>query len=238
MAVLIETGLVDYEAGLALQRLVWGKRVKREVEDTLILLEHPPVITIGRRADKRHLLVVETTLEQRGIRVYQIERGGDITYHGPGQLIGYLIFHLKEGLVGVRRFIENIEQALIKALGEFNIRAHTKERLIGVWVKDKKIASIGVAFKDGVSMHGFALNVKRDLSGFQLINPCGLSAEQMTSMEMVLNREVDPNAVRSAVRIGLEAVFGFVFQKNLPLSLTSLTNFLSSAHISSTSLRE
>jgi lipoyl(octanoyl) transferase len=236
MPLLIELGRVEYETGLKLQKEIWQKRVQGQIEDSLILLEHQPVITIGRRADKRNLLTSESELVRQGIRIYQVERGGDITYHGPGQLVGYPIFHLKAGLIGVKSFVENIEKALIQALRVFDIDASVQPKLIGVWAGGKKIASIGVAIKEGVSMHGFALNVKADLRGFNLINPCGLSADQMTSMEGVLpGQKITMPEVRSAVISGFEQVFGFVFQKNLPRSLTSLTNLVSSERISSAS---
>jgi lipoyl(octanoyl) transferase len=236
MPLIIELGRVEYETGLKLQKEIWQKRVQGQIEDSLILLEHQPVITIGRRADKRNLLTSESELVRQGIRIYQVERGGDITYHGPGQLVGYPIFHLKAGLIGVKSFVENIEKALIQALRVFDIDASVQPKLIGVWAGGKKIASIGVAIKEGVSMHGFALNVKADLRGFNLINPCGLSADQMTSMEGVLpGQKITMPEVRSAVISGFEQVFGFVFQKNLPRSLTSLTNLVSSERISSAS---
>ncbi|MEO0009797.1 MAG: lipoyl(octanoyl) transferase LipB [candidate division WOR-3 bacterium] len=224
---------IDYEAGMALQRLVWELRVKNEIEDSLILCEHPPVITLGRRADRRNLLATESELERRGIRVYQVERGGDITYHGPGQLLGYPIFKLESGLLGVRRFVELVESALIRALAEFGIRAETRPKLVGVWAGEKKIASLGIAVQEGVTFHGFALNIGSDLGGFQLINPCGLSSWIMTSMEIELGQTVSRNQVVKAVISGFEQVFGLRFQTNLPRSLTSLTNFASSERIAS-----
>ncbi|MEO0025580.1 MAG: lipoyl(octanoyl) transferase LipB [candidate division WOR-3 bacterium] len=232
-AYLILLDRIDYEAGVALQRLVWELRVKNEIEDSLILCEHPPVITLGRRADRRNLLATESELERRGIRVYQVERGGDITYHGPGQLLGYPIFKLESGLLGVRRFVELVESALIRALGEFGIKAETRPKVVGVWAGEKKIASLGVAVQEGVTFHGFALNIGRDLGGFQLINPCGLSSRIMTSMEIELGQTVSRNQVVKAVISGFEQVFGLRFQTNLPRSLTSLTNFASSERIAS-----
>lgn len=215
MAVLIELGRVDYLEALKIQREIHERRVADEIDDTLILLEHFPVITIGRGADKRNLLVSEDELARRGIKIYQVERGGDITYHGPGQLVGYPVFRLREGFVGVRRFVEKIEEVLIQALGEFGIEAGAKERMVGVWVGEKKIASIGIAVKNRVTMHGFALNVGSDLNGFQLINPCGLSSQEMTAMQLVLKDggEVQMKEVRGAVRRGFEKVFGIVFNR-------------------------
>ena len=237
MAYLISLGTLDYEAGLGLQHQLREVRLREEIEDTLILLEHPPVLTLGRRADRRNILISEAELARRGIKVYPVERGGDITYHSPGQLIGYPIFKLKTNF-GVRRFVQNLEQALITALSQFNINASIREKLIGVWVDDHKIASIGIAVQNGVTFHGFALNYGPDLSGFRLINPCGLKSELMTSITLEINRHVNRSEVEAAVIKGFEQVFAIKFQTNLPRSLTSLTNRASSARISSASLSE
>jgi lipoate-protein ligase B len=236
MAYLVSLGTVDYEAGLWLQHRLWEARVRAEVEDTLLLLEHPPVLTLGRRANRRNLLVSDEELRRRGIRVYQVERGGDITYHGPGQLIGYPIFQLKSGLLGVRQFVLNVEQALITALRHFDIHAEIRDKLIGVWVGERKIASLGIAVQQGVTRHGFALNFGPDLSGFQLINPCGLKSGLMTAIAVELGRMVTRAEVEAAVQSGFEQVFGIEFQRNLPRSLTSLTNRASSERINSTSV--
>ncbi len=235
MAYLISMERVDYGVGLTLQYEIWKARLNGEIEDTMLLLEHPPVLTLGRGADRRNLLVDETELTRLGIRIYQVERGGDITYHGPGQLIGYPIFQLKSGLIGVRRFVEKLEEALILSLRQLKIKAGVRERLIGVWVDERKIASIGITVQEGVTRHGFALNFGMDLSGFKLINPCGLNSGLMTSIGLELKREVSREEVEEAVRRGFEQVFEIKFQTNLPRSLTSLTNWASSARISSTS---
>lgn len=268
-ALLVELGVVDYETGLKIQYELHRLRRSGEVEDTLILLEHPPVLTLGRRADKRNLLVSEQKLTREGIPIYKIERGGDITYHGPGQLVGYLIFRLGEGGVGVRWFVEKIEQALALTVRNFGVEATVKPKQIGVWVEGKKVASIGIAVREGITLHGFALNVKSDLSGFYLINPCGLNATQITALETALHCErseaISPRKwtrddvgtqtrprlreaiakcervamtdVREAVRSSFADVFGLTFHRNLPRSLTSLTNRASSSPIASTSLR-
>ncbi len=240
MAFLIELGTIDYKTGLALQYELHRLRQLNEVEDTLILLEHLPVITIGRRGTKANLLVSEQELRQKGIALYKTERGGDITYHGPGQLIGYLIFRLVPGTLGVRSFVEKIIGALILTLGELGIEANAKPGLpqpVGVWVKDKKIASIGIAVRQGVSLHGFALNVTRDLSGFQLINPCGLKSEVMTAIELVRTSGGPVNIanLRRAVVKNFETVLGVRFHKNLPRILTSLIKGESSLPIASIS---
>ncbi len=236
-ALLIQLGSVDYQSALNLQTELHQLRKQGAIGDTLLLLEHPPVITLGRRANKTNLRVSEPELDRRGIKVYQIERGGDITYHGPGQLIGYPIFHLRAGLLGVRRFVEGVEQALILALKKVGVDAGVKPKQIGVWVQGKKIASLGIAVKEHITLHGFALNVKGDLAGFQLINPCGLNPSVMTTVERCGGKTAMP-LVRAAVIAGFEQVFGIEFQRNLPRSLTSLTKRLNAFCISSASDRE
>lgn len=233
----MQLGIVDYGSALELQYELHSLRRNNTIGDTLLLLEHPPVITLGRRANRKNLLVSEEELVRQGIKVYQIERGGDITYHGPGQLIGYPIFHLRTGLLGIRRFVEMVEQALILALKNLGVDAGVKPKQIGVWVQDKKIASLGIAVKEHITLHGFALNVKGELAGFQLINPCGLNPSVMTTIERCGGETAMP-LVRQAVIAGFEQVFGIEFQKNLPRSLTSLTKRLNSFCISSASDRE
>lgn len=236
-ALLIELGPVDYLVALNLQRELHRLRHTETIPDTLLLVEHPPVITLGHRAKKTNLLVSEEELARQGIKIYQIERGGDITYHGPGQLIGYPIFRLSAPLLGIRCFVENVESALVFALKKLGVIAQTKPKLIGVWVGEKKIASIGIAVHNHITLHGFALNVRGDLAGFQLINPCGLDSTVMTNIEQ-LRGVTAPQTVRRAVVAGFERSFKIRFQRKLPRSLTSLTNQLSSFWNSSASARE
>ncbi|MEO0069938.1 MAG: lipoyl(octanoyl) transferase LipB [candidate division WOR-3 bacterium] len=237
-ALIVELGVVDYETGLKIQYELHHLRQKGAVEDTLILLEHSPVITLGRRADKRNLLVSEQELTRRGIALYKTERGGDITYHGPGQLVGYLIFRLNQSNIGVRRFVEKIEEALILTVRNFGVKATIKPKQIGIWVEEKKVASIGIAVREGITLHGFAINVKKDLSGFYLINPCGLNASQITALEELKGEKIAMSDVRQAIINSFTNVFGLTFHKNLPRSLTSLTNLASSSLIASASLSE
>ncbi len=242
-AILIQLGMVDYLDALNLQLELHRLRLAGEIPDTLILLEHPPVITIGRSKDRRNLLASETELNRHGIKVYHIDRGGDITYHGPGQLIGYLIFSLHSALIGVRRFVEKIEDALILSLAQLGVRANSKAKMVGVWIGDKKVASLGIAVSGGVTRHGFALNVSGDLAGFRLINPCGMSADVMTTIEQA-GGPADMKLVRQAVVSAFARTFqikllplpaGLAHQTNLPLNLTSLTNLARQLAIASAS---
>jgi lipoate-protein ligase B len=223
---LVELGQVEYLRALELQRRVHELRLAGEIPDTLILLEHPPVITFGKSASRGNLRATEAELGRRGIRVERVERGGDVTFHGPGQLVGYPIFHLREGLVGVRAYVEGIESALVAALARLGLVAGTREGYVGVWVGGRKIASIGVAVGRGVTLHGFALNVSTDLSYFELIEPCGIAGVKMTSVAAERG-DADAAAVRRAVVAGFEREFGLELQRNLPRSLTSLTSGLS-----------
>lgn len=225
-ALLIEFGLVEYGRALDLQRSLHRLRMASAIPDTLVLLEHPPVVTVGRNADLRHLLVSKEELIQQGIELYHVERGGDITFHGPGQLVGYPVFLLQGGLTGVRRHVERLQEGLIRGLARLGVKAGRREGHIGVWVENRKIASIGVAVSRRVTLHGFALNVRDRLNGFQLIVPCGLAGVRMTAVELE-GGLADMEAARKAVTGGFEEAFGLSFQTKLPRSLTSLMNCLS-----------
>ncbi len=172
-AALLSLGRVEYGRALELQRELWRLRVDDTIPDTLVLLEHDPVVTLGRSAKESNLLVAEPELARRGIALYRIERGGDVTFHGPGQLVGYPVFKLKAGIAGVRRFVERIEAALVRPWPNSGSSAGSGPD-IGVWCEERKIASIGIAVKRRVTFHGFALNVSVDLDWFRLINPCGM----------------------------------------------------------------
>ncbi len=230
----VELGRVEYGRAVEFQRALVRLRQADDIPDTLVLLEHPPVFTIGKSGNAANLLVSEAELKRRGASLYRIERGGDVTFHGPGQLVGYPIFRLTEDLVGVRRFIEGVEAALVSALAELGVAAGTRPGVIGVWTGPRKVASLGVAVSRRVTFHGFALNVTTDLSWFDLVNPCGLSAAVMTSIEREGGR-TGRAEVRSAVRRAFAAGFGLEYQSNLPRSLTELTKGLSDSAIDSAS---
>ncbi|HXW37247.1 MAG TPA: lipoyl(octanoyl) transferase LipB [Nitrososphaerales archaeon] len=197
-----DLGTVDYGEALGLQRRLVKMRTEDRIPDTLLLLEHDHVITLGRKTSAPNL-------KPQSIPVYEVERGGDATYHGPGQLVGYLIFRIEDH--DVRRFVSLIEEAIIGAVGQFGIAAGRLDGHRGVWVTGKKLASIGVAVSGWVSYHGFALNVNTDLSYFDLIRPCGLDPAAMTSMAMVLGRRVDVSRVRDEVSRQVALAFGEAF---------------------------
>ncbi|HID32858.1 MAG TPA: lipoyl(octanoyl) transferase LipB [bacterium (Candidatus Stahlbacteria)] len=185
----LDLGRQNYEEVLDLQQNIHLKRVNGEIEDTLILVEHDPVVTMGRSGRIENLLISFTELKRRGIEFFRIERGGDVTYHGPGQLVGYPIFEIKNGFAGIKPFIRTIETVIIKMLKQFGIEAERGPHP-GLWTRGKKILSIGIAVKRWVSFHGFALNVNNAPEDFAIINPCGYPGMGMTSIKVELGREV------------------------------------------------
>ena len=210
---IIDLGLCDFERSLTIQKKLHQERVEAKIPDSLILVEHQPVITFGKSGNPTNLLVSNDFLQRKGIKTYSIERGGDVTFHGPGQLVGYPIFYVKEALAGIRAMIKNLELSLILPLNDFSIRAVTKHKLVGVWVDEEKIASIGIAIKKWVTFHGFALNVNTDLTYFDLIRPCGLDKVKMTSMAKILSKELNLIQVKERLKFNLEKVFDTKFEK-------------------------
>ena len=192
-------GLVPYKTALDLQLRLIEKRKNEEIGDTLLLLEHPPTFTIGRKGHKEHLLINEKYLSERGIHFEEISRGGDITFHGPGQLVGYPIIDLKTKGRDVHKYLRGLEELIVSVLEEFDIEANRIEGLTGVWVKGHKIASIGVGVKRWITYHGFALNVNTDLSYFDYIVPCGIKGKKVTSLSKELNKQVDPEVVKDSL---------------------------------------
>ena len=203
---LVECGRLPYGDAWALQRALLAARQADQIADTLLLLEHPPVITIGRAGHAANILIPREALAARGFEVFEIERGGDVTYHGPGQLLGYPILNLRALDEDVVRFVRLLEATLIRVLETFGIEAARRRGYPGVWVGEAKIAAIGVAVKRKVTMHGFALNVDPDLEHFALINPCGLG-KPVTSVARLLGRHVELAEVHPAVRRAFAEAF-------------------------------
>lgn len=185
----VPCGRLGYGDAWALQKSVLAARQAGAVPDTVLFVEHPPVITLGRAARASNILVAPALLRARGIEVYEIERGGDVTYHGPGQLVGYPIVDLRALDEDVGRYVRALEAALIDALAVWQVVAERLRGFPGVWAGGAKVAAIGVAVKRKVTMHGFALNVDPDLAAFDLINPCGLG-RPVTSVARLLGRPV------------------------------------------------
>ncbi len=206
---LVDLGTVDYAKAWDLQHQLWLKRVQEELPDLLLILEHPHVMTLGRRGNISHLLVSPDVLEAMKIPIFHTERGGEVTYHGPGQLVVYPIFNLKDYGYRLIQYVSQLEEIILSLLKEFGVEGRRDPSNRGVWVDGEKIASIGVAIKRWVSFHGLALNYSTDLKYFSLIDPCGLKGKKMTSMEKILGRKVSRGEL--VERIGFH--FKQTFQK-------------------------
>jgi len=206
-----ELGTVPYEKALEFQENLLAKRIAEEIQDSLILLEHPPTITTGRKGNTENLLVREEYLKKHGISFIHASRGGDITFHGPGQIVGYPILNLKNHEMDIRKHLRSIEEMIIRTLRDFDIEGRRIDGVTGVWVKRSKIASIGIAIRKWVTYHGFALNVSTNLDYFDLILSCGITDVRITSIGSWLgNKEnVKMDAVTQSVIKNFMGVFGF-----------------------------
>lgn len=206
-----ELGTVPYEKALEYQENLLAKRIAEEIQDSLILLEHPPTITTGRKGNTGSLLVREEYLKKHGISFIHASRGGDITFHGPGQIVGYPILNLKNHGMDIRRHLRMIEEMIIQTLRDFDIEGRRIDGVTGVWVKRSKIASIGIAIRKWVTYHGFALNVSTNLDYFDLILSCGITDVRITSIGSWLgNKEnVRMDDVTQSIIKNFMGVFGF-----------------------------
>ena len=207
-------GRVEYADGLEIQKQLVEERRSGRIGDTLLLLEHPPVITLGVKARGKPTNIVASPerLAEAGVAVFDTGRGGDVTYHGPGQLVGYPIFDLRPDRCDVHRYVRDLEEALILAVSEFGVTGTRVRGLTGVWVgpagREEKLAAIGVRISRWITSHGFALNVAPDLNHFGLIVPCGIADRGITSLEQLLGRGVPMDDVQDAVVRGFARVFG------------------------------
>ena len=216
---LIDLGLTPYDESLMLQRRLATLRAEDRLGDVLLLVEHPPVVTLGRAGQKAHLRIPESSLAAMGIGFFEVERGGDMTYHGPGQLVGYPILNLAEHGRDLHRYLRQLEEVLIMTISGFGIAAGRSLGRTGVWVGESKIASLGIHVCRWVTRHGFALNVNMDLTPFELIVPCGLQGAKTTSMTQELSRPISIRKVTSALIERFEVEFGVSL---LPMSLPEL----------------
>jgi len=202
-------GVVPYADALEIQRALVEDRRANRVGDLLLFVEHPHVLTLGVRGDggRSHILAPPEMLHARGIEIYETGRGGDITYHGPGQLVGYPIVDLKPDRCDVHRYVRDLEDVLIRTAADYGINARRIDGLTGVWVGDDKLAAIGVRISRWVTSHGFALNVTTDLDNFDLIVPCGIADRGVTSLSRLLSRPIDTQDVQDRVASHFEDVF-------------------------------
>jgi lipoyl(octanoyl) transferase len=229
---LLTLGRIPYTEALSIQEQVVAARKQNLVGDTLLLLEHPPVLTLGRNAHRSNFLVSDDLLAQRAVELHEINRGGDVTYHGPGQLIGYPILDLRGDLPGKRGphlgpvdYVRLLEEVLIRTCGDFGVMTQRICKLTGVWtlaggsIREKKIAAIGVHVSQGVTSHGFALNVTTDLRDFEWIVPCGITDREITSLE--LEADADRQPTMETVLNSTARNFGRIFERQV-LRINSL----------------
>lgn len=202
-------GTVEYGRALGVQESLAATRAGNEIGDTLLLLEHPPVVTLGRRGRWGDVHLSAAQLAAQGIGAYETNRGGLVTYHGPGQLVGYVIGRLADLGGSAPSFVQRLEETIIRTLAEIGVSADRRGPHRGVWTDQGKIAAIGVGVRRGVTMHGFALNVQPDLRHFELINACGIGELGVTSVERILGATVDSASVRRALAFH----FGRVFER-------------------------
>ncbi len=204
-----DLGLIDYQKALVIQEKLLFSRKQGTIPDVLLLLQHPSVFTIGRSGIVENIIVPEKRLINENIPVFQSSRGGDITYHGPGQLVGYPILNLKENGLTVHQYVWNLEEITIRALADFGIDGQRSEGRRGVWVGEQKICSLGLRVSGQVSMHGFALNVSNDLKYFRYIIPCGLIGVSITSVSKLLERPIELRVVQRSLLKHFSDVFKF-----------------------------
>jgi lipoyl(octanoyl) transferase len=226
MIQVLHLGQIDYNTALELQKTLVDLRKREVIADTLLLLEHSPVITLGRNAKQKNIVATPELLVQKGVELVECDRGGDVTFHGPGQLVGYPIFDLRQlnPKIGVIEYVRRIEEVLMRSCGDLGISTVRVPGLTGVWTVDEpqaKIAAIGVHISRAVTSHGFALNVSTDLDYFKLIVPCGISDKPVTSMAKELGRSISFEEVMPVVTRN----FGFVFKEQV-LWLESLNDLL------------
>lgn len=214
-----------YAQALRLMRALVELKKGNDRPEILILLEHEPVLTMGRRSQESEILATRECLLEQGISVHRIERGGLVTYHGPGQLVAYTIFDLNRMRLGVSELVNGLESAVIDTLSDFDIQGGRIENFRGVWVGRKKIASIGIAVRRGITFHGLALNYDPDLAHFEMIRPCGLEGVKMTSIARISRSPVDPIRLRKMLAGNLSRLFNLELQ---PWSLGQARGFIDS----------
>ena len=194
---ILDLGMQAYKESWIFQKELLNKRSNNEINDTLIFVEHEPVYTLGKNADENHIL----QNYPENVQTFHIERGGDVTFHGPGQLVGYPILDLRNYKKSISWYMRSLEEVIIDTLLEFNIKAVRKDRLTGVWYKDEKIAALGVRVSKWITMHGFSLNINPDLNYYKSIIPCGIFEYGVTSMSKILDKNIDLELVKGILKI-------------------------------------
>ena len=221
-----ELGKIDYQVTFRIQNALQLARLDDRIPNCLLLLEHPPTITYAKAVDLNNLLISETELTKHGVQLEKTDRGGNITWHEPGQLIGYPILKLVGKNRDLKKLISNYQEVIIRTLAEYAIKAYRDPDYIGVWVNDSKIAAMGVRMKKWVSKHGFSINVSSCLSIFSLINPCGIEDRGIINLSTLLGHEVSIEEVKEKVIRHFSAVFGFDVKRKRAEDITSFAGCL------------
>jgi lipoyl(octanoyl) transferase len=204
-----DLGFIDYKEAWDIQKEIFSKRVTCEVEDILLLLEHPNTFTLGKTAHKENLKGSEDYLKENQISVYDIDRGGDITYHGPGQVVGYPIIDLNNWFKDTHKYLRALEEVIIKTCKDYSLNCERNPKYTGVWIGDRKIAAIGIKVSRWITMHGFAFNVNTDLNLFNGIIPCGIQDKSVTSLREELDKEIDVQEVKEKLLKNFYDVFNY-----------------------------
>ena len=215
--VVCDLGLVSYQEAWDLQKKYFELRTIDKIDDILFICEHPHTYTLGKVADKENLLLNEAELSEKGIEIFEIDRGGDITYHGPGQIVGYAIIDLKNWKKDTHLYLRALEQVLIDTCGHYGLNSGRKEAYTGVWIDNRKICAIGVKISRWITMHGFAFNVNTDLSLFDGIIPCGITDKEVTSLSKELEQEINIGDVKKEVVKKFNKVFDYTEYDELSL---------------------
>jgi lipoyl(octanoyl) transferase len=208
---IIKPGIIDYKTAYEIQKNIRDDVISKKRNDTLILLQHNPVITLGTRGKTENLLVDKKSLQKEGIDVIRTDRGGDITYHGPGQIVGYPILDLNKHKKDIRLYVQKLENIFIKLLSDlYKIDAHMEDgKYAGVWIGKEKITAVGISVRKWVTMHGFAFNVKTNLDHFGYINPCGLDGRSVTSLEKIIKKEISIDTMMTTLTEYFIKIFGY-----------------------------
>lgn len=204
-----DLGLIDYQEAWTLQKEIFELRYKNKIADTLLLLEHPNTYTLGKVADKKNLIGSNQYLEKNQISVYDIDRGGDITYHGPGQIVGYPIINLNDWQKDTHKYLRALEEVIISSCGSYNLICNRNAKHTGVWIEDRKIAAIGIKVSRWITMHGFAFNVNTKLAMFQGIVPCGITDKGVTSLEKELGAKINLSEVKALLLKNFLEIFNY-----------------------------
>jgi len=204
-----DLGLIDYKIAWNLQKEIFNLRLNNEINDTFFLLEHPHTYTLGKVADKENLISNDDQLEELGINVYEIDRGGDITYHGPGQIVGYPIIKLTDWKQDTHEYLRGLEEVIMLTCSEYGITTERNSKYTGVWIGQRKVAAIGIKVSRWITMHGFAFNVNTDLNYFGGIIPCGIRDKEVTSLKKELGTDIDLQEVKEKLVNNFQKVFGY-----------------------------